>query len=274
MVKNATSTGCGEPVKDLVGQYTVLTFTVSAIMLVFVCVRVVYKGVLSSVGLGADDWVMVVVMAIGIPSTVLNSKFTESGIGRDIWTLTLPQISQFGYILWINGMLYFASVALLKISILLFYLRIFPDQGFRITVWITIAFVALYGVAFVLVVALQCLPVSYNWTRFSDPAGGMCLNIGAAGQANSAISVALDIWLLVLPLYRIRSLNASRKKKLAIASMFAVGAFSTIVAIVRLAYFVQFKDSSNITYDFTAVLLWSTVEMATGVICACMPTSK
>jgi hypothetical protein len=61
------------------------------------------------------------------------------------------------------------------------------------------------------------------------------------------------------------------KKKLAVASMFVVGIFVTICSIVRLGTALKWGKSQNPTYDYTKLAIWSLVELAMGIICACMP---
>lgn len=265
------------PVKNLVAQYTTISHSLTGLVIVFVAVRVIYKRFLTALGLGPDDWVMVVVALLCVPCTILNAKLAEHGVGRDVWTLTPTDITDFGVVLWFATLFYYAEIALLKASMLLFYLRIFPSAGFRRVVWATLVVVGLYGLAFILAQLFQCWPISDNWTKWklrpSDPRA-KCVDTIAIATSNSAISIALDIWMLCLPLVSVRRLNVSLHKKVAIASMFAVGALVTVVSVVRLIFLTQFRNSNNLTFDYTAALVWSTVEIATGVICACMPTVR
>ncbi|KXJ87478.1 hypothetical protein Micbo1qcDRAFT_124531, partial [Microdochium bolleyi] len=281
VLKNATSNACGLPVKDLVAQYSIISHTLTVLVIVFVGVRVVYKRFLTSLGLGADDWVMVAVAVLCIPSTFLNSQLATFGAGKDVWTLTPAQITNFGVTLWTVTLFYYATIALLKISILLFYLRIFPNPNFRRIVWSTIVFAACYGLTFILAQSFQCWPVSYNWTQWNDRGvfdgqgpGGRCINTIIIARANAVISIALDVWMLLLPLLKVRGLNISAKKKFAVGAMFAVGTFVTVVSVIRFVSLIQYENSNNITFDYTALLVWSTVEIATGAICACMPACK
>ncbi|KXJ88073.1 hypothetical protein Micbo1qcDRAFT_214612, partial [Microdochium bolleyi] len=280
-LKNATSTACGLPVQDVAAQYSIISHTLTALVFVFVTVRIVYKQFLTSLGLGADDWVIIVVAALVIPSSALNSRIAASGVGRDIWTLTPVQITDFGICLWTITLLYYIEIALLKISILLFYLRVFPQQNFRRVVWATLAFTACFGLAFSLAQIFKCWPISYDWRQWNDRGsingqgpGGKCVSTIAVARSHGIIGIALDVWMLLLPLQKVRELKVSSKRKLAIASMFAVGTFVTVVTVVRLAYLVIFANSNNPTYDYTALLVWSTIEIATGVICACMPALR
>lgn len=49
------------------------------------------------------------------------------------------------------------------------------------------------------------------------------LNINAIGWANASISIALDVWMLGIPLLQIRRLKLHWKKKISVAMMFFVG---------------------------------------------------
>lgn len=270
----------------------------SAIMtgfaLLFTILRVVYRQWITQLGLGADDWTTIVAALSCIPSTVLNSRLADFGVGRDIWTLTPFQITSFGQTFWILTMIYFFDMAILKLSILFFYLRIFPDPKFRRIVWVTVTAVALFGVAYVLAALFQCWPMSYNWTRWNDRDNqGHCVDYATIAWANAAISIALDIWILYLPLSQIASLKLDWRKKVGISAstwcisydpliasltdniciVFMVGTFVTVVSIIRLASILKFRSSENITHDTAPIALWSTVEISTGVICACMPSS-
>jgi hypothetical protein len=56
--------------------------------------------------------------------------------------------------------------------------------------------------------------------------------------------------------------------------MFGVGFFVTVVSIIRLRVLLSFGTSYNLTWDYTSVGYWSTVELHTSVCCACMPAIR
>lgn len=76
-------------------------------------------------------------------------------------------------------MIYMILFVVGKMSILLslVYLRIFPGQGFRYCVYGLSAFLSLHGVLYLLLTALQCLPVDSIWDRFITDR--KCININA-----------------------------------------------------------------------------------------------
>ena len=72
-------------------------------------------------------------------------------------------------------------LGLCKISILTFYLRIFPHQKFRKFCYIILGWVALNTVVFTLSTLLQCIPISTNWTGWEKKGGREGGGAGAAG---------------------------------------------------------------------------------------------
>ncbi|KAJ1326892.1 CFEM domain-containing protein [Microdochium nivale] len=275
VVKNMTNTQCGiEPNNNTVA-YNVIVTILMALSCLFVIIRVVYKQFLTQMGLGPDDWAMVATLIVCIPSAVTNVQLAEYGIGKDIWTLTPEQITNFSRTFWIVSLLYFTEVAMLKVSILFFYLRIFPDPAVRRMLWGTLVVIIIFGISFVLAAALQCRPVSYNWTSWREPSQkAQCRDSSVIAWANAGISIALDLWMLYLPLSQVRSLNLHWKKKVGVAAMVVVGTFVTVISIVRLASLVKFRKTANTTNDYWGVTVWSTVEITVGIMCACMPSMR
>ncbi|KAK7740514.1 hypothetical protein SLS53_005357 [Cytospora paraplurivora] len=159
-------------------------------------------------------------------------------------------------------------------SLLFFYLKIFPNKTVRILLWATVAFNAAWGATFVLLTAFNCRPISYAWTQWDGEHTGTCLSTNAIGWSNAAISIAEDIWMLAIPLSQLKSLQLHWKKKVGVAIMFGTGTFVTVISIIRLHSLITFANSANATWDNLKVSLWSTIEINVGIICACMPTLR
>lgn len=189
-----------------------------------VVVRLLFRALINKTGLYSDDWAILATLLSGVPGTIFIAAYSiPSGVGKDIWNLRPYQITNFGMWFLFTEVQYFASIALLKLSLLLFYLRIFPSTGVRRLLWATVAFDVLYGIAFVMTALLQCQPISYFWTQWDGEHQGTCVNINAVGWANAAVSIFLDVWMLALPLSQLKGLRLHWKKKVGVALMFFVG---------------------------------------------------
>ncbi|KAL6399500.1 hypothetical protein AUP68_18048 [Ilyonectria robusta] len=273
--KNTTSTNCGAPIRNKSTQYEILSNTFGIISGVIVVIRFAFK-IWQHLELGLDDWFTLITIIAGIPSSVLTVHGTvANGLGRDIWTLSDTNITNFGMYFYIMAALYFLQVTLLKLALLFFYLRIFPARPIRRTLWGTVIFNCLFGTVFVIISVFQCRPVTYFWTKWDGEHTGHCMDINSIAWSNSGISIALDVWMLAIPLSQLKALNLDWRKKIGVGIMFCVGAFVTVVSILRLRSLITFDShSQNPTWEFLEVSKWSTIEINVGIICTCMPTLR
>jgi hypothetical protein len=225
--------------------------------------------------LGWDDYTIILTLLAGVPSVVMIDKGAlPNGLGRDVWTVPFEQITNFVRWLYVLEILYFFQLTLLKLTLLFFFLRIFPKTIVRNLLKGTIAFTILYGIAFIIAAVFQCRPISHYWNSWDLEHKGQCININGLAWTNAGISIVLDVWMLVLPLWEVFKLQLSFRKKISVALMFLVGTFVTVVSCLRLQSLVHFAVSSNPTWDQTPVINWSNIEINVGIICACMPTLR
>lgn len=211
------------PVRNAGPAYNILNVTLGTISGAVLLLRLAYKLVVTKT-LASDDWWMLITILSGVAGTVMTSLGTiKSGLGRDIWTLTPTHITDFIYWFYHMEWTYFLNLAFLKMSLLFFYLRIFPARGIRIVLWVTIGYNVLWGIAFVLLAVFQCQPISFYWTGWAGETKGTCINANAIGWANAITSIVLDVWMLAIPLWQLRSLQLHLKKKIGVAIMFCTG---------------------------------------------------
>jgi hypothetical protein len=158
-----------------------------------------------------------------------------------------------------------------KLSILFFYLRIFPGDILRRVTWGLIIVCALTAITFVLVDSLQCSPVEHYWKQW-DGQPGRCISPSGPAWSISAIGIIIDFLMLSLPLHQIRQLSLPWWKKVTVGLMFGVGFLYvfqlssssqcksthqninlhhiysvTIVSILRLQSLVHFRNTTNPT---------------------------
>ncbi|KAL9084025.1 MAG: hypothetical protein Q9159_005447 [Coniocarpon cinnabarinum] len=85
--------------------------------------------------------------------------------------------------------------------------------------------------------------------------------------------IATDLILIVVPLPFIFKLRFIRLwQRLGIGLAFALGSCSTLISIYRLTVVYAHKDSPDVTWSLTRIIIWSAVEYSVGIICACIPS--
>ena len=118
-------------------------------------------------------------------------------------------------------MLYALAITIAKISILLFYRRIFNTiVTFRYATYIVGGFCLLWFLVVMLVSALQCHPVSYAWDKMVD---GTCIDLRAMYYSFTISNVALDVIINVMPVRLIWKLQLSIKKKILLTIIMLMG---------------------------------------------------
>lgn len=210
-----------------------------------------------------------------------------------------------------DELLYLGALPVTKISILLFYLKIFPNREIRIACWVLISLNIGYFIAFELVSIFQCSPIEGAWRAWDKEFPAKCNNINMQGWMAAVFNIVLDLGTLVLPLRELIRLNLSVRKKVQIMAMFSVGflyvlssGFPCLVislmpcqcyhrqccstALVgQLRYnpqcyaYVETPTNACMTLctdmsseDYVEVGYWSTIEVPVGIICACMPAIR
>ncbi|KAL8776838.1 MAG: hypothetical protein Q9194_002903 [Teloschistes cf. exilis] len=162
--------------------------------------------------------------------------------------------------------MYGAAITLIKISILLFYRRIFTTPQFRRRTEIVGALVIAWLLVNNLMAAFQCSPIRKAWLPLTP---GKCLqplNLIVGFQAGNT---TLDIVILALPIYAVSKLQMSLAKKISVLAIFLLGGLSVVIAIIRIVV-VSTADDDDITW-FSAIYSWTAIEPAIEVLSVSLP---
>ncbi|OAQ57526.1 extracellular membrane protein, 8-cysteine region, CFEM [Pochonia chlamydosporia 170] len=276
-MKNVTESVCNRPIRDKSGRYDAMNITMGVVTALLVVIRLGFKKFFSyQRELRADDWVILGTVVLGIPCTIINKVgLTANGLGKDVWTLPPDELTRFVMYFYVMEILYLAEMSIIKLSLSLFYLYIFPGTTIRRLLLATAVFNVIFGFTFVTTGIFQCTPVSRYWTQYIDSTStGRCININLFAWIHAALNIAIDVWMIALPLSQIKRLELHWKKKIGVTFMFLIGTFVTVVSILRLQSLINFANSTNPTWDNLIVGWWSTIEVNVGMICTCLPTVR
>ncbi|KAK6840978.1 hypothetical protein PG989_005687 [Apiospora arundinis] len=221
--------------------------------------------------LGYNDWAIVTSFVVLTAVTIGAELMVVYGLGTDLWTLDDNMHINIVLILfYIAEFAYVIESTLTKISILLLYLRIFPDRKFRKHVFMLMVVMALFCVAFVVTLLTYCVPFDYTWMRWNNERHGKCIKMDAQTYTCAALNIVLDI-VIFMPIPQLMKLDLSWKKNMGIVFTFLVGLFVTICSVAWLHALIDWTLSTNPTMNYAKLAVWSLVELDVGVICACMP---
>lgn len=223
--QNITNTACNVPVRDRSKQYIALSLAMGIAGSFTVIARLVFKR-RYNLGLDTDDWLTGSLLVTSVATMVLNQYgLTNNGLGRDVWTITLQQLVDLHMYFWIASIVYFWNVGMLKVVLLVFYLRIFAScsRGIVRLLWIFLLGTAVCMCTFVLLVIFLCNPIEFAWNRWDGQHQGRCLNTNLVGVLQSWINLALDIGVFIIPLSQLGHLKLHWKQKISVGAMFFLG---------------------------------------------------
>ncbi|CZR43684.1 uncharacterized protein FPRO_07399 [Fusarium proliferatum ET1] len=264
-------TNCGRPELDNDHNIRGINYTILGIAVFSIVLRTVTKSYHFS-RWGADDYLIIAASVFTGVQCIIMGLMTFAGLGRNIWTLNDSTITTFHIYLLVVQYAYVLSLCLIKLSILYFFLRTFPDPKFRLIIKCTIAFNIVTTIIVTICGALQRQPIHLLWDGWKEyPPRGITLNIPAIIFFHAGVNIALDIWMFALPLTQLYSLGLQPKKKAGVMVIFGVGIFLIAASCIRIPYLLDFTRTLNTSSDAQGFVVWSNIESGVGILVACMP---
>ncbi|KAK8043089.1 hypothetical protein PG994_013572 [Apiospora phragmitis] len=174
-------------------------------------------------------------------------------------------------------MLYVHALALLKTSVLSFYLRVFgaAPGGPRRTVQALLALVGAWVLALSLALAFVCHPLPFRW----DPTlpGGACGSQTALYATLIVTNVVMDLVIMLLTMYVVWSLKMRGPEKIGLMACFVLSMAVIVASCVRLATVFNSSNDNNSRENPTGGALSTNVflcvfELLLGILCISLPT--
>ncbi|KAI1185377.1 hypothetical protein F5B17DRAFT_408068 [Nemania serpens] len=264
---------CGVPRRDKTLVVRLVPSVVVILSTIFYLLRLLSRLVLHQ-KVEISDIVLGVSVSFTFPILWTSWNLAAEGLGKDAWTIPYDNITRIFYLYWWAEIFYQGGLPLTRISFLCFYLELFPQAKFRLACYILIGLNMANLIAFVTASVFQCYPIYGAWTFWDGSFRGHCNNIHLTSWLQAGFNIALDLVVIVLPLPLLSGLSTSIARKFHIIIMFSLGFFVTIISVVRLNALVVFANSSNVSYDYVRLGLYSIIEASVGIICACLPTFR
>ena len=200
--------------------------------------------------------------AVGMGFVMLEVYY---GLGRHVQYLPLDHyigFLKYNYLDWIQV---FITLALSKISICLFLLRISKFERYRYFLFALIAFLIVSHTPLTLLFLLQCIPLSKNW-HTQEP--GYCFPKPAVEKiiiVQGVFSILTDFIGAAFPVILLWNSKLSLRTKVALNLLMGLGVVTGAICIVRTSY--SWEILSN---DLT----WTGVGNALTRMCVPLPSSQ
>lgn len=152
---------------------------VAAVIITFTCLSCLvtflrlYTRVFLVKSTGWDDLFITAAAICSIAVTVTMCEQVRYGMGQHWSSLSGNDKMRSMIWFWASVWIYYCGLCLVKVSILLQYLRVFPSKKFRIAAFSLMFVVVGYSLGTMFSAMFICTPIRHFWDRSID---GTCLN--------------------------------------------------------------------------------------------------
>lgn len=226
VVRRFSDISCGRIGIDTTAVSTqVITSIFTGLAVIFFILRVLSRwqsGLRTS--WGADDWLILPAVTILIANYAYGIVGCTKSLSADLWWLTPDEIDMVLYASYVAMLMYLMVVTFTKLSVLAFYLQIFPSRTFRNWTFALMACNVAFMIAIVFATVFRCWPIEGAWLAWDGTFQGRCFDLNPLVWAGALLTIFLDTATLLLPMPALWKLNMSIKKRVQIMLMFGIGA--------------------------------------------------
>ncbi|KMU74810.1 hypothetical protein CISG_00740 [Coccidioides immitis RMSCC 3703] len=201
---------------------------------------------------GWDDWLMLLVLPILLSTSVISIIATRYGWGIHIWDNKKEWFRPSRISSWSSEVLYVLLITLLKISILLSYLRFLTTRTSRFITW---AMVGVMRLAYEVIMLLNCIPLQDYWENPTPDA--KCIDEFGKLFSSAITNFVTDFVVLLLPIPTLWTLRLPIRDKIVLVALMSLG-------------FTGLRRCRHKREGY-GVWLWSDVEINLAVISPSVP---
>ncbi|KAI2478470.1 hypothetical protein Ptr902_10083 [Pyrenophora tritici-repentis] len=239
---------------------------------------------------GWDDFFVILAGIASFVGDILVCMMPEDGLGLHLWTLDPAHLIAYFKHIYSTNSAYAASTALIKLSILFQYLRLFTEAApsgsstqYRLArrlTWGLIAICAVWGCTFFLLALFPCKPIEKNWNPLLD---GKCIGWGTKDPdkfygmflGHSVSNCILDVLVLLLPVPFLTTLRIAGKSRAGLIGLFCLGCTVVTVAIGRMIAMSVNRAGTvpvlDMTYHTPIIYIFAVLEVNFAIITASIP---
>jgi rhodopsin domain-containing protein len=143
-------------------------------------------------------------------------------MGTHGWEMPMiPHFQRFVSSLYLLPILYNPVQAGAKMTLLLLYRRLAPQQWYQISVYVVGFIVVGSSTAIMFATIFPCRPVRAAWDlAYAEPD---CINRPAVYQATAVLGAVTDVLVLAIPIPIVVTLQIPRRQKLGLIAVFGIG---------------------------------------------------
>ncbi|CAJ2507640.1 Uu.00g088260.m01.CDS01 [Anthostomella pinea] len=256
-----------EKALPLVYSVTILLF----FALVAVGLRLHVRAVLLK-NTGADDWFCLAAICLSVATYIANMIAVAIGFGDPFPSLTPEAGIRINQAMWVSPALWGLSTALVKMSIVASYTRIWSTKGVLLLCRTLLAALTVFGLTLFFGEIFECVPIKLSWGVLDGD--GHCIDKTMFMFVTSSLNIAFDLLIFAIPVPLIRKLQIAKQQRIALTVVFTIGAVACVASVMRLVSIYRLSTAHDPSTAGVNLGVWSGVESNLSIICACLPTLR
>ncbi|RYP23572.1 hypothetical protein DL765_001086 [Monosporascus sp. GIB2] len=222
---------------------------------------------------GWDDWAMAIVAIVNIGQHVILYLFIGAGAGlpqQEVLKTDPTALTKMLKRLFAEEIWYLFLHFWIKMSFLLFFLRLSPSTKFKIAVYIVVGANVFVTTGTWVLYCLQCIPIEAYWYPERHP-DVQCLPFALSLWLPASALIAVDWAIFFLPLSTVLSLQMTLKRRLQVLAVIGTGGASVLVSCLRLIVIDRFTKTQDFTWEIGNICIVSAAEIEVAILAANMP---
>ncbi|KAK3705641.1 hypothetical protein LTR37_013249 [Vermiconidia calcicola] len=219
--------------------------------------------------IGADDVLLFASSAVAIVQSDITLRAPSSGLGQSTTILQPERVAVTEQLYYTSIILWVLSLALSKASTASLLMRLGVTKQHKMAFGAMLAFVALWSVASVFALALQC-DLSQPWRL----AGTQCPGTTLRWEITSAFDILFEVAVPFAAAALVWPLEAAIATKLNVTLAFCFRLPLVIIIAIRLLNFPANTLTRDPTLRLDLFVVWSQTQMFWSIISAIIPSLR
>ncbi|KAK5732432.1 hypothetical protein LTR17_010488 [Elasticomyces elasticus] len=220
-----------------------------------------------------DDIALAAALVFALGYTITLCQAVNRGLGRVASELTTHQVLLLSQSYYASNILLYLSLASAKASATMLILAIQPKGRVLISLYSVLATIAVWTVAAVSTVVLQCKPT--RWVM-GPSTSDTCIDQFEAQIGIRLVDIAIDVALALLPAVLVSGVQMPLQKRLVVSFIFGLRLATPMLTAISLAKSGRFYSANLEDRPFEAVhpSIWTSFALNVSIITACLPSIK
>ncbi|KAL4801866.1 hypothetical protein BDV18DRAFT_167216 [Aspergillus unguis] len=222
---------------------------------------------------GKDDAASILLFCVNNVQQAILYVFLQAGCGLPPDKAPKGALESINKFLFIEEVFFMFVHFVLKMTFLLFYLRLTPQRSFQWTVYGTMLMCLVFLIIEWLLAFLQARPLDafFHPDKYPD---AKFLNQYIVEMVPSALNAFSDIVILIIPIPSVLKLQMNARRKIAVLAIICFGSLSVVTALCRFIVLKQLITDDNTTYVMGNMVIVAGIEIQIAVVAVNLPALR